>query len=301
MNNSIKERRNNFMKMIRSTLNAQPYTITIGWLYPDLMSTYGDRGNIIVLTKRCEWRGIKVTILPITQQTTHNQLQTIDVLFGGGSQDREQEIVMRDLRDKKGKLIKALIENDIPALFVCGAPQLMGNYYEPAEGQRIEGLGVFDMISRHPGSNQPRLVGNTIAEVDLSVIARNRQPAETKQSPTNEITPWRSPRSAHDDKFIIVGFENHGGRTYLGPNTKPFAKVIKGYGNNGEDGTEGVVYKNAIGCYFHGPLLPKNPAIADFLIQRALEVKYKMEIKLEPLDDTLENQAKNAMLQRLQV
>lgn len=245
------------------------YALTIGWLYPELMSTYGDRGNITVLQKRCEWRGIEVTIVNIDQTTTEKQLKTIDLLFGGGAQDHEQTLVMKDLMKKK-KVIKELIENNIPALFVCGAPQLMGNYYEPAVGKRLVGLGIFDMTSKHPGKDKPRLIGNVIAETFGS-------------------------------KDIVVGFENHGGRTYLGENAKPFAKVIKGFGNNGEDGTEGVIHKNAIGCYLHGPLLPKNPVIADHLIKKALEVKYKQDIMLEPLDDSLEEKAQRAILEKIGV
>ena len=258
-------------------LNPKPYTLVIGWLYPELMSTYGDRGNIITLQKRCEWRSIKVEIVPIDQTTPNSQLSTLNLLFGGGAQDREQEIVMRDLHNKK-ETIKELIEKDIPALFVCGAPQLMGKYYEPAEGKRIEGLGIFDMESRHPGPNQERLIGNIIAENHTKNL-----------STTYSLPPPHS----------LGGVENHGGRTYLGPNAKPFAKILKGYGNNGEDGTEGVVYKNAIGCYLHGPLLPKNPQIADYLIAKALEVKYKKEITLEPLDDAIEEKAKSTIAQRL--
>lgn len=250
------------------------YSLTIGWLYPQLMSTYGDRGNILVLQKRCEWRGIKVAILNIDQTTQKQRLETLDLLFGGGAQDREQEIVMKDLMRKKDA-IKKHIEAGKPALFVCGAPQLIGKYYEPAEGKRIDGLGIFDMVSRHPGPKQDRLIGNVVAEIN----------SETIKLPTTKI----------------VGFENHGGRTYLGESAKPFAKVIKGFGNNGEDGTEGVVYHNAIGSYLHGPLLPKNPQIADWLIAKALEIKYKKEIALESFDDSLEQKAKEAIANRLDV
>jgi CobQ-like glutamine amidotransferase family enzyme len=253
--------------------------LTIGWLYPSLMSTYGDRGNILVLQKRCEWRGIGATVVPIDQEITPKQLTSVDLIFGGGSQDREQEMVMRDLRGKKATIIKVLIEENKPALFVCGSPQLMGNWYEPSVGQRIEGLGIFDMTSKHPGPDQPRLIGNTVANVVWANLNSN-----LKFQISNST---------------IVGFENHGGRTYLGKNAKPFAKIIKGFGNNGEDGTEGVIYKNAIGCYFHGPLLPKNPHVADFMIQRALEVKYQKEIQLKPLDDTLEWQAHQTIVKRL--
>lgn len=263
--------------------NDTKYTLTIGWLYPTLMSTYGDRGNITVLKKRCEWREIKVEIIPIDQTTPNAQLSTLNLIFGGGAQDREQEIVMQDLHKKK-KIIKNLIEKNIPALFVCGAPQLMGKYYEPSVGERIEGLGIFDMASKHPGKDKPRLIGNLVAECHLERSERSQK--DFSALPRN-------------DKLIIVGFENHGGRTYLGTNTKPFAKVLKGFGNNGEDGTEGMVYKNAIGCYLHGPLLPKNPSIADHLIKTALEIKYNEQIDLKPLDDTLENKANEAILKKL--
>ncbi len=253
------------------------FELTIGWLYPELMSTYGDRGNIIVLKKRCEWRRIDVKILEIDQKTTDKELGSIDILFGGGAQDREQEIVMKDLYKKK-KLIKKLIENNIPALFVCGAPQLMGHYYEPSAGKSIDGLGIFDMYTRHPGPKEDRLIGNLVAEIiEKNIINTNAQLS----------TPY------------LVGFENHGGRTYLGDSVRPLAKVLKGFGNNGQDGTEGVVYKNAIGSYLHGPLLPKNPQIADWLIQKALEIKYNKEIKLKEIDDSLEEKAKKAIANRL--
>lgn len=268
-------------------MKNQNYSLTIGWLYPDLMSTYGDRGNIICLQKRCEWRGIKTEIVNIDQNTISERLKTIDLIFGGGAQDTQQEIVMRDLRGKKAEVLKEMIENDTPALFVCGAPQLMGKYYEPAIGKRIEGIGIFDMETKNPGLKAPRCIGNIIAEVigfEFMVHGKYFNKSTTNQE---LIT--------HN---VIVGFENHGGRTYLGKTAKAFAKVIKGYGNNGEDGTEGVVYKNAIGCYFHGPLLPKNPHLADWLITKSLEVKYHTKIYLSPLDDMLEWQAHEAVVKK---
>ena len=255
------------------TLNLNSCSLTIGWLYPQLMSTYGDRGNILVLQKRCEWRGITAEIVEIDQTTTEEQIETIDLLFGGGAQDREQEIVMKDLQKKK-QAITNVIEANIPSLFVCGAPQLIGKYYEPAEGKRIEGLGIFDMYTKHPGPAQDRLIGNVVAKINAEFL--------TSHLPSS-----------------IVGFENHGGRTYLGKTAKPFAKVIKGNGNNGKDGTEGVIYKNAIGTYLHGPLLPKNPQIADWLIAKALEVKYKKAITLLELDDSLEEKAREAIYKKL--
>lgn len=254
--------------------------LKIGWLYPKLMSTYGDRGNIIVLQKRCKWRRIAVEILEIDETTTDKQIESVDLLFGGGAQDREQEIVMENLKKKK-KVIKELIERNVPALFVCGSPQLMGKYYEPSEGNRIEGLGIFDIHTQHPGPKEDRLIGNLVAEINW----HNFVPSPQTLVPNN----------------LVVGFENHGGRTHLGKHVKPFAKVIKGFGNNGQDGTEGVIYKNALGCYLHGPLLPKNPQIADYLIAKALEIKYKKVVSLEPIDDSLEEKAKSAIAQRLGV
>lgn len=253
-------------------------SLTIGWLYPDLMSTYGDRGNIIALQKRCEWRGIEATIMPVSTETSPQKIEKIDLLFGGGAQDREQTLVMRDLKGSKKKAIAGLIEKHIPSLFVCGAPQLMGEYYEPAFGERIEGLGIFAMHSQHPGTTTNRLIGNIVAEVN-----------------------WNNLGEPDHPQTHIVGFENHGGRTYLDKSAKPFAKVIKGFGNNGEDRTEGIIYNNAIGCYFHGPLLPKNPIIADWLIKKALEVKFDKKIELEVLDDKLENRAQAAIVSRLGV
>jgi CobQ-like glutamine amidotransferase family enzyme len=255
------------------------YNLTIGWLYPELMSTYGDMGNILVLKERCNWRQIDVEIVTIDQLTNNDQLKNVDLLFGGGAQDREQEIVMTDLQKKK-RTIQGLIENQIPALFVCGAPQLMGNYYEPAEGKRIDGLGIFDIYTKHPRAKKDRLIGNVIAKLE-----------------TNNLI-------SHESLLVnsyLVGFENHGGRTYLGNSAKPLARIIKGFGNNGDDGTEGVVYKNAIGSYLHGPLLPKNPQIADWLITTALVVKYKKDFTLQPLDDTIEKKAREAIMKKLNV
>jgi len=252
--------------------------IIIGWLYPELMSTYGDRGNILVLQKRCEWRGIKTELVNIDQTTSDQRLKTIDLLFSGGAQDREQELVIQDLQKRK-TVIRKLIEENIPTLFVCGAPQLMGQYYEPSEGKRIEGLGIFDMYSKHPGPKQKRLIGNIMTKLNLNSISQ----------PELFTNPY------------LIGFENHGGRTYLGKSAKPLAQVVKGYGNNGEDGTEGIIYKNALGTYLHGPLLPKNPQVADWLVTKALEIKYKKFIELKPLDDALETEACKAIANKLNV
>lgn len=240
--------------------------LTIVWLYPDLMSTYGDRGNIICLEKRCQWRGIEVCVTPITLETSTAKLRSCDLLFMGGAQDRQQKLVAKDFLGNKSEAVKKMVENGIPALFVCAAYQFVGHYYKPYQGKKIPGAGIFDLYTEHPGDQAKRLIGNVVGEMP--------------------------------NKKTIVGFENHGGRTYLGLKMKPLAKVIKGFGNNGEDGHEGATYKNAIGSYFHGPLLPKNPHIADWLIQKALEVKYNKIIDLAPLDDILEWQAHDFILKK---
>ncbi|RJQ25565.1 cobalamin biosynthesis protein CobQ [Candidatus Parcubacteria bacterium] len=263
------------------------HSLTIGWLYPDLMSTYGDRGNIIVLQKRCEWRNIEVKILHLNPGFDHKLLATCNMLFMGGAQDKQQQIVAQDLKKEKVETLKKMVDDGVPGLYICGAYQLLGKYYKEADGTKILGLGIFDLYTENPGENHPRLIGNIIAELAGSTW----QVADGKKT-----TSYAPQATRH-----IVGFENHGGRTYLGKNVKPFAKVIKGFGNNGEDGTEGAIYKNAIGTYLHGPILPKNPEIADYLIKKALEVKYKDEIGLEDLDDSLEQKAKEIIEKRYNV
>ncbi len=248
------------------------FKLTVGWLYPELMSTYGDRGNIFVLKKRCEWRGIRMDIRSIEFGTTEKEIHSSDIIFGGGAQDRQQGLVIDDLRVKKGPILKTMFDGGTPGLFVCGAPQLLGHSYMTGDGKKLDGLGIFDMESRHFGKNKPRCIGNTVGKISIKYQV-----------------------SGVTFKDTIVGFENHGGRTYLGNGVEPFAKVIKGCGNNGEDGTEGAVYRNCIATYSHGPFLPKNPHIADWLLARALEVKFKKKISLVPLDDSLEWQAHDFM------
>lgn len=244
------------------------YQLTIGWLYPELMSTYGDRGNILILKKRCQWRGINCEVAPIDFSTENEELRTINLFFGGGAQDRQQALLISDLRKRIGPVMKKMIDSGTPGLFVCGSPQLLGSYYMTADGQKLEGLKIFDMETKNPGQGTPRCIGNTVVETNVS------------------------------KKSTVVGFENHGGRTYLGLHVKPFGKVIVGNGNNCEDGTEGAVYKNCIATYSHGPFLSKNPHIADWIIAKTLEVKYHKKIKLKQLNDSLEWKAHEVMLRR---
>ncbi|MEK7501962.1 MAG: cobalamin biosynthesis protein CobQ [Patescibacteria group bacterium] len=257
------------MKNRQSSIVNRQYYITIGWLYPELMSTYGDRGNIICLAKRCEWRKIGVQAINLNEGFSPKLLNGVDILFMGGAQDTQQGIVSKDFTSRKIEALKSKIEGGTPGLYICGAYQFLGKYYKEADGNKIKGLDIFDLYTEHPGVGKERLIGNIAIKTS--------------------------------DGSVVVGFENHGGRTYLGKNLKPFGQVIKGYGNNSIDGTEGAIYKNSIGTYLHGPILPKNPLLADYLIKTALKVKYGKDLELEKLDDSLEEKARMAIAKRLQI
>lgn len=245
--------------------------LIIGWLYPDLMSTYGDRGNILALKYRLEKRGIAVEVRNISLKENGSLLMSVDLIFMGGAQDRQQEIVNRNLQKEKGKYLEKQIENEIPSLFVCGAYQFLGNYYLAADGTKIKGLGLFDFYTINPGLKAKRLIGNIVVEPLIT--------------------------SLKDKK--VIGFENHGGRTYLVDKKMAFAKVIKGFGNNGEDLTEGFRYKNIIGTYLHGPILPKNYFLTDYLIKLSLEKKYQQEVNLSSLDNKIEEKARQQILKKV--
>lgn len=253
--------------------------LKLGWLYPTLMGTYGDRGNVICLEKRAQWRDISVEIIALDKEAPLEMWSEVDLIVGGGAQDRQQEIVMRDLQGAKAEKFKALIEDNVPGVFTCGSPQLLGNYYEPALGQRIEGLGILDLVSKHPGFEAQRCIGNVAFEITANPLADDL-----------------AEKLGHSP--VALGFENHGGRTYLGE-VQPLGRVLTGYGNNGEDGWEGAFYRQAIATYAHGPLLPKNPFIADWLLEKALQRKYQEAIALAPLDDQLATQARHTMFHRL--
>ena len=275
--------------MKNSNLQPKTYNLTIGWLYPSLMSTYGDRGNIITLTKRIEWRGIGVEVKELEIGFSNEALATCDLLFMGGAQDRQQKIVSADL-EKKASILAKAIEDGIPGLYICGAYQFLGTYYKEADGTVIPGLGIFDLYTENPGGHVPRLIGNIVAS---SLVIPDSDPES--HPPKENSTTNDEPRTTN----TLVGFENHGGRTYLGDNIKPLAKVVKGFGNNGTDETEGAIYKNSIGSYMHGPILPKNPHLADFLIGKALEKKYGRTFNLGKLMDSLETHAHNEVVKRI--
>lgn len=265
------------------------YKLKIGWLYPDLMSTYGDRGNIIVLSKRCEWRKINAQVLELSVGFDVKLLKDVDILFMGGAQDTQQEIVSKDFTSRKIKALKRKIKDGTPGLYICGAYQFLGKYYKEADGTKVKGLGILDLFTENPGERHPRLTGDIVVKTKVFVRTWG-----AKLSPPQGCT-------SQDRDFIntLVGFENHGGRTYLGKGIKLFGQVIKGFGNNGTDKTEGAIYKNSFGTYLHGPILPKNPALADYLIGKALELKYKKNVTLEKLDDSLEEKARESTLKKM--
>jgi CobQ-like glutamine amidotransferase family enzyme len=230
--------------------------LRVAHLYPDVMNIYGDRGNVIALRYRCEARGIdfKLTEINIGDPFAADDF---DVVLIGGGQDREQRRIADDLV-AKGPALREAIDDGMAALAVCGGFQLFGHRYVDHDGSQIPGIGVFDLETRHPGPVADRCIGDVVL-----------------QTPLGEV----------------VGFENHGGRTYLGPKQEPFGTVVRGAGNNHEDGREGAVYKNAVGTYLHGSLLPKNPALADRLILDGLRHRYGETVELPELPDTDERAA----------
>lgn len=257
-----------------NNIKTTNYKLTLGWLYPELMSTYGDRGNIIVLEKKSLLNNIDLQILKINQESNHEEIDKCDILFMGGAQDLQQEIVNKDLLSKKGEKIAHIISLGIPGLFICGAYQFLGNYFKDSYGNEIKGLGLFDMVTVTP-PKKPRLIGNIVVKPKI-----------------NDLVGLSVP--------YFVGFENHGGRTILKNKSEAFAKVLKGFGNNGEDKTEGIHYKNAIGTYLHGPILPSNPELADYILKLSIKKKYGDDFDLKP-DNYLARKAKSNMLKRLHV
>ncbi len=235
-------------------------------LYPDLLNLYGDRGNIMVLAARAKRRGIAVTV---TEAGLGDRIDpgAADLFFMGGGEDRQQRIASEDLMQVKRDPLAEAAHTGAVVLGVCGGYQLLGRFYRPAEGEDLPGVGLLDLWTEHPGPTVRRLIGNLVIQPE-----------------------------GHDPP--LVGFENHGGRTRLGPDARPLGRVISGFGNNGEDGWEGAVCGRVYGTYLHGPLLPKNPAFADRLILEALTRRHP-GIELAPLPDPLAEAARAAILARV--
>jgi len=243
---------------------AKKQRFTVGWLYPDLMNIYGDRGNILTLIKRAEWRGFDARAVELGRGTTKG-MDSVDVFFFGGGQDREQALVYDDLIEHKQAPLEHAVEAGAMVLAVCGGYQLLGHYYQTAEGERFPGIGLIDVKTE---AGKKRFIGDVVVEAGIEGL----QPK------------------------TLVGFENHSGRTFLGPAARPLGKLRLGSGNNGSDGTEGCLQGGVLGTYLHGSLLPKNPQLADYLIRRAMTRRGVSE--LEPLDDSIELAAHERILQR---
>lgn len=247
--------------------------LKIGYFYPNLLNLYGDTGNIEILVSRCKKREISVEVTYITIGTPIEDYKDVNLIFMGGGPDASQKAMYHDLFNNKKDFIIDYIENFKVALFICGSYQLVGHYYKAADGTVLEGLGAVDFYTCHFGKNKPRCIGNITCVLNSKLV----------EDPVFK-------RINHLGN-TIVGFENHGGRTYLGSNVSSLAKVVRGYGNNGEDGTEGFVFKNSFGSYLHGPVLSRNPHLADLLIAKSIGTD-----QLVKLDDELIYNAHTASL-----
>lgn len=254
------------------------YKVKLYHLYPDAMNLYGDLGNVITLSKRCQWRNIEFEVVNV-KIGDKVDFADADIIYMGGGQDRGQKIIQNDLAKRKLE-IQSRIESGAVSLTVCGGFQLFGKFFKTKEGEEIPGIEVFDAYTV---GGDKRLIGNVVVDV----TATTSKWAEKFKFKIHErpIT-------------TLVGFENHSGLTTLGANTEPLGTVISGFGNKGDGGYEGGWYKNAIGTYLHGSLLPKNPWLADHLISMALMYRYGSPIPLEALDDKLENAAHQAAIER---
>ncbi len=227
--------------------------IKILQLYPKELNVYGDNGNLLVIKQRLKWRGIESEVLEYGVGDSFPK--QVDLILAGGGQNSNQLKIMSDLQKIKTHL-EQLIVNNTPMLAVCGSYQLLGKYFLTQEGKKIDGLGIIDAFTE---AKDKRLIGNVTSVSDIFEE--------------------------------IVGYENHSGQTFLGKSAKPLARVIRGHGNNQDDETEGVLFHNLIATYLHGPLLAKNPKIADWLIAQAIKNKTNQISDLAPLDDDLERKA----------
>lgn len=236
--------------------------ITIGHLYPREMNIYGDMGNIITLVKRLEWRGYRAQVRSVEIGEPFD-FEAVDVMFGGGGQDSGQSVVATDLLTR-GPVLRDLVRDGLPMLVICGLYQLFGHSFETVEGEKLPGIDVFNTTTV---GGKTRMIGNIV--VETTRFGR------------------------------LVGFENHSGQTALGEGQEALGQVTKGYGNDPKSGHEGAVTQAAIGTYMHGPVLPKNPVLADALLLSALRRRYGVT-ELEPLDDSIELAAAKAAASRPQ-
>jgi len=240
--------------------------LTIGWFYPEELNLYGDRGNVEILVSRAKARGFSAEVLEIDSDTkiSSDYLEKINLVFMGGGPDLAQQQIYKDFLEDKGSYLRGFLEDGGVGLFICGSYQLLGNYYKSSDGVVLKGLGLLDFYTEHIGSGRPRSIGNVVVEVNETLLA----------------DPYFK-----NNNFIgntLVGFENHGGCTYLSKGLNSLGTTRKKYGNNAKDTTEGVLYKNTVGTYLHGPVLARNPHLADFLIAKSLQIP-----QLRKLDDSI--------------
>lgn len=241
-----------------------PVRVKIAWLYGTRMNIYGDRGNVIALAQRARWRGIEPEVVEIGLGDPIPD--DVDIFFFGGGQDDEQIAVAHDLAGAKGEALKAAVEDGAALLAICGGYQLLGHEYRPYNAEPLPGIGLFDVTSE---AGPDRFIGNVVVDTD--------------------------------DWGPLVGFENHSGLTWLGDGAEPMGRVRIGRGNNGRDGTEGSRYRNAVGCYLHGALLPKNPNLADWLLQAGLNRRHESGVTLTSLGDAAEREAHQSAVRRAEV
>ncbi len=237
----------------------------LAYLYPELLNIYGDKGNILAIQQRCLWRGINLYLHKINPGDKINP-ELYDFYFIGGGQDQQQLMIADELQNQKNALTQAAQSNAV-FLAICGGYQLLGEYYKPANKDKIPGLEIMDAYTT---AGNKRYIGNVTVNTGFS----------------------------NNDIKTLVGFENHSGLTYLREKTKPLGVVSTGNGNNAQDNTEGGVYKNVFGTYLHGSLLPKNPHFTDYLINLAGKRKYGNNFNLDPLNDEIEVFAHNRVINK---
>ena len=254
--------------------------LNIVYFYPKDLSLYGDTGNIDILSYRAEKRGIdtNVTTICVNDKINSTTLKNANMIFMGGGPDSWQKNSYKDLIKNKSPYINEFVQKGGMGLFICGSYQLLGHYYKLSDGSIIEGIKIFNLHTEAPennnlSNNKTRNIGNIVCKLSDQLL--NDEYFKNNNYIGN----------------LIVGFENHAGKTYLHKDSISFGTVVKGFGNNFIDKTEGVIYKNSIGTYFHGPLLSKNPHLADYYISKSLKIE-----KLKKLDDYIETCAHNTAL-----
>jgi CobQ-like glutamine amidotransferase family enzyme len=242
-------------------MTSEAPRVKIAWLYGARMNIYGDRGNVIALAQRARWRGIEPEVVEIGLGDPIPD--DVDIFFFGGGQDQEQVAVSKDLQGAKGEALRAAVDGGAAMLAICGGYQLLGHEYRPYDAEPLPGIGLFDVTSE---AGPERFIGNVVVETD--------------------------------DWGTLVGFENHSGLTWLGADATPLGTIRVGRGNNGKDGTEGARYRNAVGCYLHGALLPKNPNLTDWLLCAGLQRRHESGVTLTTLGDTVEREAHASAVRR---